>query len=208
MANPRGVKMKLNEAIINIRVELQSNGLKMSGKNTHAGFSYFELSDFLPKLNELMKEKGINDCFSITHDEATLTLIKEDEKQEYKMPFFMFEVPLTSKGSPMMQQIQYLGAINTYLKRYLYMNAFGITDGEVIDNLDNDNLSVPSYQPKADKEYISEIQAKELYRYCKEQNSSERELMTFFKVDGLMKLTTKQYSFAMSKIKNGDFKAK
>ena len=39
-----------------------------------------------------------------------------------------------------MQDIQYLGALNTYYKRYLYLNAFGITDGEVIDSMNNNEL--------------------------------------------------------------------
>ena len=41
-----------------------------------------------------------------------------------------------------MQDIQYLGALNTYYKRYLYLNAFGITDGEVIDSLNNEELKM------------------------------------------------------------------
>lgn len=154
-------KKNLNESIIAIRVKLQNANIKKSGKNTFAGFDYFELADFLPKLNELMQEEGINDVFTIETDInetsiAKLTLIKGEEKQEYKMPFKIFDTPLTFKKDkkgefmkdstgnyiqvPSMQDIQYLGALNTYYKRYLYLNAFGITDGDVIDALDNTNM--------------------------------------------------------------------
>lgn len=133
---------KLNESIIKIRVELQNSKLKKSGKNKFAGFDYFELADFLPRLNELMLEEGINDNFKITSEIASLTLIKGDDKQEYTMPFVMFSTPLNKSGQPSMQDIQYLGALNTYYKRYLYLNAFGITDGEVIDSMDNSNLEI------------------------------------------------------------------
>lgn len=135
--------MNLNETIALIRVTLQDIKIKKSGKNKHAGFEYYELSDFLPTLNELMKENGLNDRFTIESGLATLTLIKGDDEQHYSIPFEMFDVPLTKAGSPMMQQIQYLGALNTYYKRYLYLNAFGITDGEVIDSIDNSQLSKP-----------------------------------------------------------------
>ena len=47
----------LNSSIISIRVKLQNAKLKKSGKNKSAGFDYFELADFLPKLNELMLEE-------------------------------------------------------------------------------------------------------------------------------------------------------
>lgn len=127
--------MSLQTKIIDIRVDLQEKNIKKSGHNKHAGFDYYELSDFLPHLNSMMKEREINDVFSIDSDFASLTLIHKEEKQTYTIPFEMFTVPMTNAGKPMMQQIQYLGALNTYYKRYLYMNAFGITDGEVIDGM-------------------------------------------------------------------------
>lgn len=142
---------KLNESIISIRVKLQNSNLKKSGKNKFAGFEYFELSDFLPRVNELMLEENVNDRFYIKDEYAYLELIKGDEKQEYTMPFERFETPVNIKIDPKtketrevksMQDIQYLGALNTYYKRYLYLNAFGITDGEVIDSMDNEDIKV------------------------------------------------------------------
>lgn len=194
--------MNLNESIINIRVELQNSNLKMSGKNTHAGFTYFELADFLPKLNELMLKYSVNDQLTIGKEYAELTLLKGDEKQTYTIPFFMFDVPLTKTGLPMMQQIQYLGALNTYCKRYLYLNAFGITDGEVIDALNQSEIIAPKQEIK---EYISKEQATGLNKYAIEQGQEIKKVLEFFKVDGLLKLTSKQYNFAMSKLKNKEF---
>lgn len=146
----------LNESIIQIRVDLQNSKIKKSGKNKYAGFDYYELADFLPRLNELMLQYGINDKFTIEEDKATLTLIKGEETQSYNIPFERFETPLAYKKDkagnfvkdksgefiqiPSMQDIQYLGALNTYYKRYLYLNAFGITDGEVIDSMDNNEI--------------------------------------------------------------------
>ena len=136
----------LNQSIINIRVKLQNAKLKKSGKNKFAGFDYFELADFLPKLNELMQEEGVNDLFNIEDGKATLTLIKGEERQVYSIPFILFDTPVNLKQNTntgeireikRMQDIQYLGALNTYYKRYLYLNAFGITDGDVIDAMDN-----------------------------------------------------------------------
>ena len=136
--------MSLHEAIIKTRVELQNTKLHKSGKNKFAGFEYYELSDFLPTLNKLMSQNGLNDVFTIKDGYASLSLICGDEKQEYSIPFEMFEVPLNKGGQPSMQQIQYLGALNTYYKRYLYLNAFGITDGEVIDAMEMSYAPPPS----------------------------------------------------------------
>jgi len=173
-------KRKLNESIINIRVKLQNAKLKKTGKNKFAGFDYFELADFLPKLNELMLEENINDKFVIEKDEAKLTLIKGNESQEYVIPFVLFDTPLNKDGKPSMAHIQNLGALNTYYKRYLYMNAFGITDGEVIDALDNTNLinDTTNYREK-------------LIEYCKINSLDMSEIAKEYKINS----TSNQFMF-------------
>lgn len=150
--------MSLNKSIINIRVALQNSKLRKSGKNKFAGFEYYELSDFLPKLNELMMGEEVNDLFSVVDNVATLTLIKDEERQNYCMPFIMFDTPKNKNGGDSMQHIQYLGALNTYYKRYLYLNAFGITDGEVIDAIDNtQQYQYKQPQPQASVQMVETL---------------------------------------------------
>ena len=198
----------LNESIISIRVKLQNAKLKKSGKNKFAGFDYFELADFLPKLNELMLEEGVNDIFYIKNDYATLELQKGEEINTYTMPFVLFETPLTYKKDkagnfiknkegdyiqvPSMQDIQYLGALNTYYKRYLYLNAFGITDGEVIDSMNNNDLSKnsePDYR-------------KELIKYCKENNIDLNKVAKDYQLAG-RKLSNDDYFDVLCEVKTG-----
>ena len=144
----------LNEAIIKIKVELQEKKLKQSGKNTFAGFTYFELSDFLPTLNKLMQENGVNDQIIINREYAEMTLHKGSEIQTYTIPFVLFDTPKSKNGADSMQHIQYLGALNTYYKRYLYLNAFGITDGEVIDAM---NINELQQKPPIKNHSIQEV---------------------------------------------------
>lgn len=190
-------ELNLNESIIKVRVELQKTKLKKSGKNKFAGFDYYELSDFLPKLNELMSQYNINDKFtietdtSIGTDYAILTLIKGEEKQDYKIPFKIFETPINTKVNDKtgevkqvksMQDIQYLGALNTYYKRYLYLNAFGITDGEVIDAMPNDEETPNPSEPKK----VSTATPKQielLTKYYKDEN-----LAKLLQANGISKL--------------------
>lgn len=198
----------LNDSIISIRVKLQNSKLKKSGKNKFAGFDYFELADFLPKLNELMLEEQVNDRFYIKDDLATLELQKGEETNVYTMPFVLFSTPLTYKKDksgnflknkdgeyiqmPSMQDIQYLGALNTYYKRYLYLNAFGITDGEVIDRMDNNELSKnnePDYR-------------KELIKYCKENNIDMKKIAVDYHLAG-RKLSNDDYYDVLCEVKTG-----
>ena len=169
----------LNESIINIRVKLQNAGLKKSGKNKSAGFEYFELSDFLPKLNELMLEENINDIFKIEDGIAKLILIKAEEIQEYTIPFVLFDTPCFKRENrdtgeiyevKSMQDIQYLGALNTYYKRYLYLNAFGITDGDVINSMNNEEIKSEPKAPPKQVEVLLEIYKDENLKKLLEAN--------------------------------------
>ena len=193
----------LNQSIINIRVKLQNAKLKKSGKNKFAGFDYFELADFLPKLNELMQEEGINDLFTIEDGKATLTLIKEEEGQEvqtqvYSIPFILFETPVNLKQDTKtgeireiksMQDIQYLGALNTYYKRYLYLNAFGITDGDVIDAMDN-TTGGATKKAMATEKQIAKV---------KELVSDIPSMLKYYNVEKIEDLTIEQASEIIAK---------
>lgn len=189
----------LNESIINIRVKLQNAKLKKSGKNKFAGFDYFELADFLPKLNELMLSEGLNDRFYIKDDLATLEIQKGGEINTYTMPFVMFETPTNRREDKTtgevyevktMQDIQYLGALNTYYKRYLYLNAFGITDGDVIDSMNNEEIkSEPKATPK---------QVEVLLELYKDENL--RKLLEANKINSINELPMKKASELIKKI--------
>ena len=192
----------LNQSIINIRVKLQNAKLKKSGKNKFAGFDYFELADFLPKLNELMQEEGVNDLFTIEDEKATLTLIKEEEgkgvqTQVYSIPFILFDTPVNLKQDAKsgeireiksMQDIQYLWALNTYYKRYLYLNAFGITDGDVIDAMDGGNTQAKKVT--ATEKQIAKV---------KELVSDIPSMLKYYNVEKIEDLTIEQASEIIAK---------
>ncbi len=199
------VKRTLNESIIKIRVDLQNSKLKKTGHNKFQSFDYYELSDFLPKLNELMQSEGINDKFSIYNGEAVLTLIKGNETQEYKIPFQEYEVPLNKEDKPMMQAVQYLGAINTYCKRYLYINAFGITDGEIIDNMDNDNLNVQKKVTTSQQRkiiYIRDSQIDKIRELYSEEEINKA--LTLVNKKNIEELTIQEASSLISKRQKKD----
>lgn len=199
---------KLNESIIKIRVELQKMKLQKTGKNKFAGFEYYELADFLPRLNELMLEEKINDVFTIENEEAKLILKKSEETQEYKMPFVLFDTPINKKYNKdfdeyvdvkSMQDIQYLGALNTYYKRYLYINAFGITDGDIIDGLPTDE-ETPSKPKEKEKKEVKATpkQIEILAKVYKDENLAK--LLNANGIDKLEDLSIKKASDLIQKI--------
>jgi len=200
------IEISLNEAIIKIKVALQGIKLKQSGKNTFAGFTYYELSDFLPSLNKLMLENGVNDQIIIGKEYAELTLHKGSEKQTYTIPFIMFETPKNKNGTDSMQHIQYLGALNTYYKRYLYLNAFGITDGEVIDAMNINDLDTKPQnkqveqkpQPKVTQK-IDENQVKALLRLFT-SDEHKNDFLATCKINKIEDLPLSWYDKAIAKL--------
>lgn len=196
----------LNESIISIRVKLQNAKLKKSGKNKFAGFDYFELADFLPKLNELMLEEKINDRFYIKDNYATLEIQKGEEINTYTMPFVLFDTPINAKTNEKtgevrevksMQDIQYLGALNTYYKRYLYLNAFGITDGEIIDNMNNEELEpTPKEERKATEGQLAILN--------KLSDENKNKVCEKYNIASLEELTLKQASGLIANLKKGN----
>ena len=128
--------MNVYEKIQQVRVELQNLGLNKSGKNKFAGYTYFELSDFLPTINQLCKNHKLMTHISFTRDEATLTIINAEAPEEkviYTSP--MYEAVL--KGA---HPIQNAGAVITYQRRYLMMLAFEIVECDALDSTQGKNV--------------------------------------------------------------------
>ena len=118
------VYAKLQQA----RVKLQGRKLTKSGKNKFAGYEYFELGDFLPSVQEICNEVGLCGVISFTEAMAYLNIYDPTSSE-----CIVFSSPMGSielKGS---HNIQNLGAIQTYLRRYMWMAAFEIVENDDLD---------------------------------------------------------------------------
>lgn len=118
------------EKLQKARVELQKKKLKKSGLNSYSKFEYFELSDFLPTVNEIFLNLKMSSNFSMLKDCATLTLYDWEDKTETTFTTPSEELDL--KGC---NKVQALGGVHTYLKRYLYMNALEIVEADMFDKV-------------------------------------------------------------------------
>ena len=121
--------MNLYEKIACIKEEISKVELKKSGINKFAGFTYYELADFLPTIISLCKKYNVCTYTSFTNDLATLTAINANEPNErIEISSPMKELEL--KGC---NQIQALGGVETYSRRYLYLAMFDIVEGDSFD---------------------------------------------------------------------------
>jgi hypothetical protein len=133
------VYKKLQEA----RILLQNTKLNKSGKNKFAGYEYFELGDFLPQIQNICKNVGLCGMVSFTADTAYLTIHDTDGEG-----FTTFTSPMSSAALKGCHDVQNLGAVQTYLRRYLWTNAFEIVEHDALDATTGGIEPVKKVEPK------------------------------------------------------------
>lgn len=121
--------MNLYKKLQKARIALQNTALKKSGLNKFAGFKYFELGDLLPHINNIFDDLGLFSAFNIKNDLATLTIVDIDKTDSA----IQFTSPVAEAGVKGTTPVQSLGAVHTYLKRYLYLNALEIIENDMLD---------------------------------------------------------------------------
>lgn len=120
--------MSIYAKLAQARVKLQKENLKKTGNNR--SFKYFELKDFLPRVNEIFDELKMCAVVRYSSELATLTIYdcEKDESIE-------FTSPMVQKALPSGTEIQNLGAIQTYQRRYLYLTALEIVEDDLVDSI-------------------------------------------------------------------------
>ena len=119
---------KLNEA----RLRFQNAGVKKSGKNSYAEYTYYELADILPFINQIANELKFTCVVNFTPELATLDFVDLEENGK-----ITFTSPMSSASLKGCHEVQNLGAVETYIKRYLYQNCFEIVEADVLDETMN-----------------------------------------------------------------------
>ena len=121
------VYLKLNQS----RLKFHGLRLEKTGHNKFAGYKYFELGDFLiPALN-VFNEVGLCAFISFDVDLATMRIIDIESKEE-----MIITSPMSSAALKGCHDVQNLGAVQTYLRRYLWVAALEIVEHDAVDSSD------------------------------------------------------------------------
>lgn len=120
--------MKVYKKLVEARLKLQGMELSKSGHNKFAGYRYFELGDFLPAIQTIFKEVGLVDAISFTQDLATMVIYDVDDGSS-----ITFTSPMGSAQLKGCHEVQNIGAVETYQRRYLYVTALAIVEHDALD---------------------------------------------------------------------------
>ena len=183
--------MNIYEKIQEVKSQLLKANLKKGGVNKFSNFTYYELTDILPTIIELCKEVKLFTAVTFTEEFAILRIInseKTDEVVEYSSPMRQLEL----KGC---NQIQALGGVETYSRRYLYMCAFDITENDMFDgNKDNTEEIKP-----ITKQNIAVLQG--LIKSLAESKAFYDNILATYSIKDLAELNSKQYAEILVEIK-------
>lgn len=121
--------MNIYEKLSKARLILQGKQLKKSGHNKFAGYQYFELGDFLPVIQEIFAELGMCGVVSYTADTAKLTIVDVAKPDD----FIFITSPMGSAALKGCHEVQNIGAVETYQRRYLWVTAMEIVEHDALD---------------------------------------------------------------------------
>lgn len=175
--------MSIYLKLANARAAFHGRELKKSGHNKFAGYRYFELADFVVPGMECLAAEGLVPVISFDAEQATMTLHETDGDGTITITS-----PMSSAALKGCHDVQNLGAVQTYLRRYLWTAALEIIEHDALDS------SPPAEQPKkAPAKHVKAIQA-----MVEETGADLPKMLKFFKVKALDELTSEQAEKAVA----------
>ncbi len=138
--------MNIWKKLLEARAEFYAEGAQKTGRNLHAEFMYFELSDIVPIAEPIFRKYGLLMKTVFTDYHAVAEIVNVDNPEQT----ITFTIPLRFIAEPAkfrMNEVQGVGAVVTYYRRYLYMTVLDLVEAEELD----------AKKPAAESEKITPI---------------------------------------------------
>ena len=132
-------KSRIYEKLSNVQLALMGRDIKKTGFNRFKKYHYYTLDDLIAPCIEECHREGLTFFFNFRNGEAIIRLHEWENPKEgitCGLPFPELITPDDDAKNKNNILVQDLGAAITYLKRYLIINLFAITDVELIDSDD------------------------------------------------------------------------
>lgn len=120
--------MSAQAKLMKARLELLDTPLTKSGHNKFAGYKYFELGDFIPAIQKIFNDLQLCGVVSFGTELATLTITDLEDNSTLEITS-----PMSTAALKGCHAVQNLGAVQTYIRRYLWVSALEIIENDVVD---------------------------------------------------------------------------
>jgi hypothetical protein len=145
------VYQKLNLA----REKFHTAEIKKSGHNKFAGYYYFELGDFVVPALRIFKEVGLTSVIRFEPDMATMDIVNNDKPEDR----ISITSPMSEAQLKGCHPVQNLGAVETYVRRYLWVAALEIVEHDALDSAEPIKEEKPAVKKEEKKEEPKNIVA-------------------------------------------------
>jgi hypothetical protein len=120
--------MKVFEKLNTARASFHALSLKKTGFNKFAGYEYFEIGDFIIPALKSFNEVGLCAFISFGKELATMRITAAEDGS-----FIEITSPMSTCEMKGLHEVQRLGAVQTYLRRYLWVAALEIVEHDALD---------------------------------------------------------------------------
>jgi len=146
--------MNVYEKLNLAREMFHSSKLKKSGHNKFANYYYFELGDFIIPALGIFREVGLTSVISFGPEIATMDIYNTEKPEEV----IALSSPMSTAALKGCHEVQNLGAVQTYLRRYLWVAALEIVEHDALDATTGRKGDAPIITPRGNPEVNEEDQ--------------------------------------------------
>lgn len=184
-----GVHRKLSAA----RQKFHTLKLRKTGKNTFAGYEYFELGDFLVPALAVFDEVGLGGYVSFDRETASMTIVDLDNPEDR----IVLTSPMGSAALKGCHEVQNIGAVETYQRRYLWVAALEIVEHDALDAT-NGNVET---RPRADPvRMATDEQRATMMTLIPAAGKTVQSIVEAYKVSALDELTEAQAASTIKRL--------
>ena len=148
-------KISIYTKLAGARSEFHSSSITKTGWNDYSKYSYFELSDFLVPALRIMSEHDLIPIVSFGLEMATMTVYDLTSDAT-----IVITSPMSTADLKACQPVQSLGAVQTFLRRYLWVALLEIVEHEAVEGAgerDTEGVSAdePPQKMATDKQIVT-----------------------------------------------------
>ena len=135
------VYQKLNEA----RKMFHQSKIEKTGHNKFSGYYYFELGDFIVPALGIFHQVGLASIIKFGKEMAEMHIVNLEKPDDV----IVISSPMSEAHLKGMHPVQNLGAVQTYIRRYLWVAALEIVEHDALDSTTGRKGDAPVVTPRA-----------------------------------------------------------
>ena len=124
------VEVSIYAKLMRARIAFHQIDIQKTGYNKFSGYSYFEMGDFLLPAMNCMSDQGLIPVISFSFEYATMRVHDIESGK-----FFDITSPMSSANLKACHEVQNLGAVETYERRYLWMTLMELVESDQAETI-------------------------------------------------------------------------